>query len=442
MKVTDIRRKLAASLVAGGLMIPVASHAADLDTNLIVDPGFEDVNATMGAYGSLQLNSWSDGTISGYTYAAGQYDLGGPLAGGGARYFTSNGGADATGPGQVMQLIDVSTGDSAAAITAGEAVVSLNSFMTSYAEQDQAFLHVDFLDGSSASLGTFEISDSDTSTWSQNSGGGLIPIGTQTLGVSVYGVAGSGGPDGYQDNVDVQVSASASDFVMFLEVDTSSGAVTLNNETGQTLNIDYYEIMSDNGSGSSLLAGNGNWSSLQDQDAAGFPAGNGTGNGWEEAGNSDSDTLAESYLTGNSAVAGSTSISLGNAFNTGGAQDLTFRYGLITEITTLVGDYNADNVVNAADYTVWRDTLGDSVAAGTGADGDGSGVIDAADYIVWRDDFGNVGGPSGTSTLTTGFVRYVSPGAGQSAGVPEPSTVLLVGLGLSGLTLGRRRQTQ
>ena len=30
----------------------------------------------------------------------------------------------------------------------------------------------------------------------------------------------------------------------------------------------------------------------------------------------------------------------------------------------LPGDYNADGHVDAADYTIWRDTLGQSVTAG------------------------------------------------------------------------------
>ena len=33
------------------------------------------------------------------------------------------------------------------------------------------------------------------------------------------------------------------------------------------------------------------------------------------------------------------------------------------------GDYNGDGTVDAADYTVWRDTFGQEVDEGTGADG-------------------------------------------------------------------------
>lgn len=52
------------------------------------------------------------------------------------------------------------------------------------------------------------------------------------------------------------------------------------------------------------------------------------------------------------------------------------------------GDYNGDLHVNAADYPLWRDTLGDSVESFTAADGDGSGTVDQADYAHWRNQFG------------------------------------------------------
>ena len=55
----------------------------------------------------------------------------------------------------------------------------------------------------------------------------------------------------------------------------------------------------------------------------------------------------------------------------------------------MVGDYNQDGAVSAADYIVWRTALGESVASFTGGDGDGSGVIDMGDYDIWRSHFGN-----------------------------------------------------
>ncbi len=82
------------------------------------------------------------------------------------------------------------------------------------------------------------------------------------------------------------------------------------------------------------------------------------------------------------------------------------------------GDYNGDNRVDAADYTVWRDTLDDQVNIGEGADGNLNGIIDQGDYEVWQAYFG------------------ATNAAGLSAGVtvPEPgsSWLLLVAIAAAG----------
>jgi hypothetical protein len=77
----------------------------------------------------------------------------------------------------------------------------------------------------------------------------------------------------------------------------------------------------------------------------------------------------------------------------------------------IIGDYNGNGVVDAADYVVWRDTLGQT-GVGLAADGNRNGSIDANDFTVWRSHFGQVAG-SGS-------------GAGQSASeVPEPESMVL-----------------
>jgi beta-glucanase (GH16 family) len=53
----------------------------------------------------------------------------------------------------------------------------------------------------------------------------------------------------------------------------------------------------------------------------------------------------------------------------------------------LSGDYNGDDVVDAADYTVWRDSLGQS-GFGLAADGSGNGTVGQSDYDIWRNAFG------------------------------------------------------
>jgi len=84
------------------------------------------------------------------------------------------------------------------------------------------------------------------------------------------------------------------------------------------------------------------------------------------------------------------------------------------------GDYNGNGVVDAADYTLWRDTLGSQLDLR--ADGTGDGTVDEADYVFWNDRFGNV------------------VGTGSRAAVPEPTAGLLFTTGLVGLCWQRERR--
>jgi hypothetical protein len=218
----------------------------------------------------------------------------------------------------------------------------------------------------------------------------------------------------------------ATSFLMILEVNTTNGQVRIRNQTGAPVNVDYYEITSASGALNAAT-----WSSLQDQHSLpGFPGGNGTGNGWEEAGGSNSKVVSESYLTGNSAVSTS-SVGLGAAFTVAGAHDIAFKYGAI-----LVGDYNNNGVVDAADYVLWR--------KGATLQNDSTPGVQAADYDVWRSHFGNTsGGVGGSRAVTRGLVSYVTSFSGPGSGstVPEPAGVILVGIGIVTLAIGGRRRT-
>jgi beta-glucanase (GH16 family) len=96
-----------------------------------------------------------------------------------------------------------------------------------------------------------------------------------------------------------------------------------------------------------------------------------------------------------------------------------------TRQSGLVGDYNGDGVVNAADYTVWRDSLGQT-GIGMAADGSGNGTVDQADYEVWKEKFGAAGGASSSDPF-------------GATSVPEPATLWLVGIVVSFHFQRRRR---
>ena len=59
----------------------------------------------------------------------------------------------------------------------------------------------------------------------------------------------------------------------------------------------------------------------------------------------------------------------------------------VTGVAALLGDYDNDGVVDAADYVVWRQGYGSTGPFPPNADPDGNsdGVVDAADFTIWRD---------------------------------------------------------
>ncbi len=60
----------------------------------------------------------------------------------------------------------------------------------------------------------------------------------------------------------------------------------------------------------------------------------------------------------------------------------------ITLITTNLGDFNRDSTVNAADYTVWRNSRGSFVGVGKLGDGNFDGYVNDGDYLVWKAHYG------------------------------------------------------
>lgn len=104
----------------------------------------------------------------------------------------------------------------------------------------------------------------------------------------------------------------------------------------------------------------------------------------------------------------------------------TVDIGAYESLAPLPGDYNRNGIVEAADYTVWRDTLGQSgLAQFSGADGDGSGSIGQGDYDVWREHFGQ--------TLATGL----GAGAGvASSAIADSALEIGEPVAVTGATAG------
>jgi hypothetical protein len=94
------------------------------------------------------------------------------------------------------------------------------------------------------------------------------------------------------------------------------------------------------------------------------------------------------------------------------------------------GDFNGDGVVDAADYTRWRDNLGGDEAMLNG-NGDGMNGVDAGDYTLWVDHFG--------TTLEGGAGALAG---GGNAAVPEPASWLVACISACGIALSRKRRSE
>jgi arabinogalactan endo-1,4-beta-galactosidase len=89
-------------------------------------------------------------------------------------------------------------------------------------------------------------------------------------------------------------------------------------------------------------------------------------------------------------------------------------------ITLVSGDYDHDGLIDAGDYTIWRDTLGSTTDLR--ADGDGDGVIGPGDYDYW----------------ITRYSAGAGAGAATTSNVPEPPS-WVSGLGLVAAMIFARR---
>jgi BNR repeat-containing family member/PEP-CTERM motif len=210
-----------------------------------------------------------------------------------------------------------------------------------------------------------------------------------------------------------------------LKVDPDTGLARLENTSPFPVSIDAYTVASTSNS-----LDPASWKSLDDQSAAGGQ--------WYEA-NAGVGRVSELQASGSTLLEPGDSYEMGVLFSVGGQQDLVFDFLLAGDSVglrgvvlytpvRLPGDYNDNGIVDAADYTVWRNSLGQNgvglAADGTGPRGIPDGLVDSLDYDFWKSHFGE--------TIPNGS------GAGANAAVPEPATGVMLVVGLLAKFFRRR----
>jgi hypothetical protein len=91
----------------------------------------------------------------------------------------------------------------------------------------------------------------------------------------------------------------------------------------------------------------------------------------------------------------------------------------------LAGDYDKNGTVDAADYIVWRGSMGET-GSGLAADGNGDMVVNQDDYTLWRGNFGKTS--AGTAS------------AAAVSSVPEPTSAWVGLIAACGLALYRKQR--
>jgi glucose/arabinose dehydrogenase len=230
------------------------------------------------------------------------------------------------------------------------------------------------------------------------------------------------------------VAGPVSSDLLRLEVNTVTGATAIKNQYSTPLTFDYYRVASTAGALEPTT-----WNSLDDQNAGAI--GGGEGESWDELGSPDANEVAELFLLGGSTLAPSATLNLGKLYDpseigTRQNGDLVFQFalqgselrqGMITYIIPppLPGDYSDNGVVDAADYTVWRNHLNSTFQLPNEVAGVSDGSVTAEDYDAWKVRFGNALAGSGNGSA--------------ALAVPEPTCTAIFACGLLG-TIGFNRR--
>ena len=217
------------------------------------------------------------------------------------------------------------------------------------------------------------------------------------------------------DNISVEVPAAPS----VLKIDTVTGRGFLIGGDVISTSIKSVDIGSNNGrlqgATASGLSGANNMEHVDGPDGGGV-AGDSPGEQWEML-TASNNRIFEAFLFGSSVFQNTRVVDLGVIFDKStpvAQRDVQFTYTTASNdsITGVVqyfaapgvlGDYNNNGVVDAADYTLWRNQLGTNFPLPN--QGATPGQITSQDYDVWKAHFGQSIAPAGGPARSPPFLN-------------------------------------
>ena len=377
-------------------------------------------------------DSWP--LISGSTGITGGFSsIVGPALGGGLGYKASGSGGDLSVSVSSLMTLKVNRATGAASINGGTEPIDME-------------LYAIGSPGGHLTPGTWSSLDAsgfDSDSWRDGNPSGNAnglaearanPLGSSTIGAaqsqaigSILNTTGLTFTESREDltfsylepgstistNGIVEYEGSHNNLV--LVVDPDSGDAVIHNQSAFDATINLYAITSESGTllpDASETVGAG-WDSFEETSVDG---------GVWQRGSGSTEVLVEANPASATTISSGAQIAVGTPWDMT-SQDLAFQFllegesistqGIVEYAVTapgVSGDYNSDGIVNAADYSMWRDNLG--APAGTLSNDTDGGVIGQAQYDTWKLNFGNTGSGSGSSVSS----------------VPEPTALTLLAL--------------
>ncbi len=451
MKIVFWKHRLARKLAACGLLIPSSLLAAPLNTNLVVNPSFEEVDVDdIGPFTSVRAYDWEDfdgDEDDNFAYPYSSNYSGFPEPDNSGDYHYTGGFGTQPGSVQVFQTIDLSKEPSGTLIPTGNAFYSLNGFFSRYQEQaDASRVRAIFRNSGNQDLATADVGGIDFANslfvtdgktdWGQSSTAGRIPTGTTSVEIQIVSDVGTANHDGYVDLINFQVTDQVYFPVLNVEIDRDSRRLTLANRTGQTVKLSGYSVLSE------FEALNGvNWRSI----AGNYDANSGGAvdptHVWTELSPREigGELKEQTQTAGTEAtLAAGQTIDLGAAvWLASPTEDLEFQYvskgasvlGVVNYVGNngqpfALGDLSFDGKIDVSDWKLLRAGQHVAVTSGSAAEAYGLGDLNA-DLVNNHADF-----------VTFQYLYDQANGAGAFEvmvnSVPEGSTglLLLVGWGL------------